>query len=149
MGGLYDDSNPISGYANAPEVGKSAGIFGKIGGAVKSVGGAIGGAGAALAGMSAGTSLLVSTGLSLIGGIMGAMSAKTPKIQRSAQDSILMTLAKQYQQIGKRNKMAANMAAGITGMPASKFSSSTAFKKPANLLPMLQGTIYDEKEGGV
>lgn len=135
--------NRMTMYEEPQGVGKAAGL----GDVVKSVGGAFGKVGKALAGMSPGTSLLVSTGLSLIGGILGSMSAKTPKIQRSAQDSILMTLAKDYQRIGKRNKLAANMAAGITGLPAGKFASMNTFKKPVDLLPMMQNTIYDE-EGG-
>jgi len=63
----------------------------------------------------------ISTGLTVLGGILSGMTAKTPKVQRSARDSILMTQALRYNKIRKQRESSSFLASMISGMNPNKF----------------------------
>ena len=67
----------------------------------------------------------LSTGITVLGGILSGLTAKTPKIQRSARDSILMTQALRYRKIRSQRESSSYLASMLSGMSPNKFPAAS------------------------
>lgn len=83
--------------------------------------------------------------------IIGALTTKEPKVERSALDKLLEAQTKRYKEIGERRQLAANTAALISGRPASEFTGGEGDKEVLRIMrgsPMFKDyDIFQGKRG--